>query len=132
MKYFFFLCFLLVLQACKPAVPKNILPPAKMQAILWDMMRADEMVEYYSPGDSAFAKLLKNTQYYQVIFRMHKTTEAIFKASMHFYIGHPKLFQPVLDSMQASADRLEKASDTSTAKFRKHLPDNVKKSPLPN
>ena len=33
-----------------PSVPKNVLPPEKMQAVLWDAMLADQAAEFYSEG----------------------------------------------------------------------------------
>jgi hypothetical protein len=128
--YFF---LFLIIPGCKPGIPKNVLPADKMRPILWDMLQADELREYYGPrADSSLSRILKHAEYYQVIFRIHKTTEQTFKASIHFYMAHPALFKPILDSLQATVDRTPATNDSSYLKYKRHLPDSIKKLPPPN
>jgi hypothetical protein len=134
MKLLSFFFLLVFIPACKPGIPKNVLPPDKMRPVLWDMLEADEIREYYGPAaDSSLSRILKHAEYYQVIFRIHKTTEQDFKTSMHFYMGHPALFKPILDSLQAAADRTTTTNmDSSYNKYKHRLPDSVKKRPPAN
>jgi len=99
MKYLIF--FLFLLSACKQQIPDDVLPPAKMNPVLWDVLLADEISAQIGLTDSAFNKLAKHAEYYQAIFRIHKTDEETFKRSIRFYMGHPALFKPVLDSLQS-------------------------------
>ena len=134
MRFLYCFFFLIIIPACKPGIPKNVLPPDKMQPILWDMLQADELREYYgAAADSSFSRILKHAQYYQVIFKIHNTTEQAFKTSMHFYMGHPKLFKPILDSLQSFSDRTTATNiDSSYNKYKRRLPDSLKKLPPPN
>ena len=102
-----FLLPFLFLYACstKQSVPKDILPPAKMQSILWDTFRADEMALYYQFKDSSYARLTKREELYQKIFQVHHITKDQFKRSLQFYQSRPDLLKTILDSLQKQSDK---------------------------
>lgn len=82
-----------------------MLPPKKMQAVLWDVMQADEMAEYYSQKDSSFKELSKHADYYQKVFAIHKISKSDFARSMKYYQDHPASLKPILDSLQSFGQR---------------------------
>ena len=98
---FFFLLF----WSCnnEPKIPKDILPPAKMQQLLWDLMRADELLNVNPVQDTAGIKQLERTEYYYQVLQIHKVKKEVFKKSLGYYKSNPKLFQMVLDSLQSQA-----------------------------
>jgi hypothetical protein len=129
MRYLPFL-FLLFFSSCKPAIPENILPPGKMDPVLWDVLLADEMAAQYALTDSSFGKLAKHAEYYQTIFSIHKTDAETFRRSIRFYMSHPALFKIVLDSIQSRGDRLQQTVDSTS---RPKLPsDKLRKRPIGN
>ena len=77
-----------------------------MQAVLWDMMQADEMAEYYSTSDSSFKGIDKHLIFYQNIFAIHKVTKASFKESLNYYRDHPIGLKTIFDSLQHFGQRL--------------------------
>jgi len=101
--------------SCNLTVSKDVLPPKKMQAVLWDMMQADEMAEYYSSSDSSFKGIANRIVYYQKIFAIYKITRETFTRSLGYYKDHPASLRPILDSLQHFGQRLQK-SDTLTKK----------------
>jgi len=103
-KRMFSFVFILFL-SCKSSVPKDVLPPKKMQAVLWDVMQADEMAEYYSQKDSSFKGLSKHADYYQKVFSIHKISKDDFARSMKYYQDHPAILKPILDSLQSFGQR---------------------------
>ena len=103
-KRMFSFVFILFL-SCKSSVPKDVLPPKKMQAVLWDVMRADMMVNTLSARDTSLDKFAKNTELYQQIFRIHGITKEQFKRSINYYRTHPVLMQTTFDSLYAQASR---------------------------
>ena len=119
------LVFLLMacLISCQRNVPRDILPPAKMEAVLWDLMQADEVVDYYLPADSSYKLLSKRQSVYQSVFGTHKISKRDFDKSYAYYLNNPKLLKTVFDSLHASAERLQriptapgKVPDTSLRK----------------
>ena len=103
-----FFCILLFgLLAChnKNSVPDNILPQKQMQSVLWDVIRADIMVNTISARDTSINKFDKNTTLYQQIFKLHGITREQFKQSVDYYRTHPALMQTTLDSLYARASR---------------------------
>lgn len=105
-----------VVFSCKSSVPKDVLPPKKMQAVLWDVMQADEMAEYKSIKDSAFRNLPKHAEYYQTVFSIHKITKEDFTKSLAYYENHPGVFKTVLDSLKSLGERVQKADSLKKAK----------------
>jgi hypothetical protein len=105
--YFFILCCFLNACSAEPK-PKNILPTKKMQAVMWDMLRADELADYYGGIDTSMRKWTVRVGYYKQIFQLHSITEQGFKKSLLYYQNHPSELQVILDSLQAQGDRAQK------------------------
>jgi len=84
----------------KNVIPNNVLPEKKMQAILWDMMRADQfLADYVLNKDSLLNKTTESLKYYQQIFAIHKTSKEEFQHSFSFYKSHPVLLKAMIDSI---------------------------------
>ena len=89
--------------ACKNDnnVPGGILPPKQMQAVLWDLMRADQFViRYILPKDSTFIKSLESIKLYQQVFNLHEISKEKFEKSFSYYQRHPDLLKVIMDSLQ--------------------------------
>jgi hypothetical protein len=157
MRIFFFLLLTAVLIAgCKNknSVPGNVLPPDKMQAVLWDMMRADQfLTDYVFARDTSKNKEKESIRMYEQIFGFHKITKEEFTKSFAFYRANPLHLQGVMDSMAkrtadaptkvaatdslppkaTTADSLPPLADTTGTVVRKKdtLPVKIKKTALP-
>jgi hypothetical protein len=99
---------LIFLAACNttPSRPGDILAPEKMQAIIWDILEADELTNYQGTLDSSINSFKMNTGIYKAVFRMHNVTEDEFRKSFRYYEGHPVLLKPVIDSLQKRSNRI--------------------------
>lgn len=102
--YFVFLLFL-VASCSGNTIPKDVLKPEKMEAVLWDTMLADEMAEYYVIRDTSINAFMQHTGLYKKVFRIHKITQEDFKKSVEFYGTHPYLLKPIFDSLQKRSER---------------------------
>ena len=112
------LVFLLVLMlSCSGnRLPKNILRPEKMQEVMWDLSLADELVNFQSSRDSSWMGDEKHREYYQKVFSIHKITQEEFARSLEYYESHPPMLKSVLDSVQKTGERRQKAYDSILAK----------------
>lgn len=77
----------------------SILKKEKMQAVLWDVLRADAFVFQFIIKDTLKKPEAEMAKMQQQIFAVHKTTRDIFYKSLGYYKQHPDIFQPMLDSM---------------------------------
>src|SRR5580765_3099757 len=111
----FFLLLFIFACSSKHDIPSGILPRPKMQAILLDMLRADEFVLNFERKDTARSVTDKSTLLYEEVFRIHQTTKSQFEKSITFYSQHPDLFKIILDSM-------EKQKPTIIGESYKHHP----------
>jgi hypothetical protein len=93
---------LLLVLSCsnKSKVPKDVLPKEKMESVLWDMMRADEVVNLQYSKDTTVNRFDSSTRLYQQIFAIHSIDAATFKKSFKYYQSRPDLLKPVFDSLQ--------------------------------
>lgn len=128
------LIFTVIIFSCKSSIPKDILPPKKMQAVLWDVMQADEMAEYYSAKDSTYRELSRHTDYYQKVFSIHKITKDDFTKSLAYYENHPAILKTVLDSLKSFGERMQKADSLKSktpVDSAKRAIDSAEKKHLP-
>lgn len=102
-------------------IPKGILPPEKMQYIMWDMMQADGLVSY--SFDTMMRKPAKRMELYNTALNTHKLSQEEFRKNIQFYESRPDLLKIVFDSLQQMALR-----DTATIviKEQKVVPDSTK------
>ena len=97
-----------ILVCCKEQkVPDNVLPPQKMQSVMWDMLQADEYANFQLPKDSTLSILDRHTNYYQKVFQIQKITKEQFKKSLKYYQTRPDLLKVMFDSLQYKADSTE-------------------------
>src|SRR5688500_10321337 len=94
---FVFLCT--VLLSCSNE-KKGILPEEKMEAVMWDLLRADEWVNYEFSIDSNFRREEKLDSLYSHVFSIHHVGVAEFRKSLDYYQKHPEALKPILDSLQ--------------------------------
>ena len=98
----FITCCLFIISGCKEnnRIPGDIIPPKKMQAILWDMMRADEFLgDFVLPKDSGLDKRNESSRLYGQVFSIHHISKEQFGESFTFYKTHPALFKVIMDSL---------------------------------
>ena len=130
MKHLLFIIVISWFCSCKSAVPKDILPPSKMQAVLWDLMQADEMADYYLPSDSSFKGLSKHVDYYNKVFAMHRVSKDVFTKSLKYYQDHPANLKPVLDSLQHYGQTLQQNDSLYGQHRGPIIKDSAKRKPL--
>lgn len=94
----------LLLLSCSGEVPSGVLPPKRMEAVLYDVIRADEWVDFSITQDSANRKFSKRTALYDSVFRLNKVTKEQYRKSLAFYQGRPDLLKKVFDEMRIKSD----------------------------
>lgn len=103
---FIFSCTILVGCASKNKVPKKIIQPDKMGAILWDMLRVQSLAEYRSESDSMINKDAETKKLTATVFAIHKITPARFDNSYNWYVSHPVNLKIILDSLEVQKHRI--------------------------
>jgi hypothetical protein len=71
-----------------------------MQAIVWDMMRADQYLgDFVFPKDTSINKDSQSIRMYQQILAIHKLSKEEFNRSWNYYKAHPALMQQIMDTV---------------------------------
>ena len=107
MRLYILLFGLIVLTSCgnDSETPKGILKPEKMQAVLWDVIKADAFTNEFIKKDSSKNPSEENMKLQQQIFAIHKVTKKDFYTSYDYYKVNTLLFKAMLDSMIARGER---------------------------
>lgn len=130
------LFFIIGVAACgnKDRVPGDIIQPEKMEAVLWDMMRADQFLSDYvlnRDTSSASEKEKKNIRMYQQIFSFHEVTKEEFSKSFDYYRAHPVQLRTIMDSIQNKKLGVPVTPAVSAGDTAKKVPDTINRSPIP-
>ncbi|MGH2554027.1 MAG: DUF4296 domain-containing protein [Chitinophagaceae bacterium] len=84
----------------KNKIPGNIIPPKKMEAVLWDMMRADYfLTDYILQKDLSQDKKTESIKLYRQVFSLHNISKEQFTESFSYYQSHPAIFKNIMDSL---------------------------------
>jgi hypothetical protein len=85
----------------------GIIPKAKMETILWQLIQTDEFfLNYVISRDSSKNTLQERTKLYQQVFLLNKTDKDAFKKSYEYYMEHPELSKVMFDSLTARGNRM--------------------------
>jgi Domain of unknown function (DUF4296) len=109
MKHRVALVFLIALFICGCGgdgdIPANVLKPDKMQAVMWDIVRADVFTSEFIKVDSTKDLLRENLQLQKKIFELNKTSREQYYTSFEYYKNKPELMREMLDTMVARVNR---------------------------
>jgi Domain of unknown function (DUF4296) len=100
----------------KNNLPDGVLPPAKMQLVLLDIMEADALNNERAIKDTSLRVPAEDAAYYQTIFQLHKITREDFAKSYRFYLKRPDLLKPITDSLNSVVTRKNTELETKTMK----------------
>jgi len=95
-------CVIILIIGCgnKDGIPSDVLPQKKMQAVLWDMMRADQFLsDYVLNKDTSLKQNVESIKLYQQILAIHAISKEKFERSFDFYQAHQLLLRAIMDSI---------------------------------
>lgn len=85
--------------------PSGILKPDKMQAVLWDIIRADAFTTEFIKKDTSKNDVSENLKMQQEIFSIHHISKNDFYKSYEYYKNNGNQMKAIIDSMVNQADR---------------------------
>ncbi|RXK82844.1 DUF4296 domain-containing protein [Filimonas effusa] len=127
--YILSLVLLLMAGGCGNGNPGGILSPDKMQQVMWDMMRADELAMDASAHDTARNSIFKHAvEQYQQVFEVHHITREEFYRSIRYYQEHPDKNKVLMDSVQALGNRArdEQSRIDSILQVKLRIKDSIR------
>jgi Domain of unknown function (DUF4296) len=89
----------------KGKIPEDILPPEKMQLVMWDLIQVDEFAKNYIVMDSTKNLKKESEKLFEQVFFLHKITREKFNKSFAWYQGRPDMNKIVFDSLGAFTGR---------------------------
>jgi biotin synthase-related radical SAM superfamily protein len=109
MKHFLFLVLLIaVLSGCKRGIPSDLIQPAEMGQILYEIHIVDGLIGSITEPDSA-RRLA--AAYYKGIYKKYDVDSALYAKSMSFYYDHPvvmtKMYQGVVSKLEREKKKIE-------------------------
>ncbi|MCX2451657.1 DUF4296 domain-containing protein [Pedobacter sp. PLR] len=120
--FLYILSFFLLISACKPGIPKDIIQPDKMPGVLSDIHVVDGYITTIPAVDSA--KKVASS-YYKGIYKKYGVDSAMFARSMAYYNANPKLLDDiytlVIQDLSRQKDVITKSDSVINAKNRIEL-----------
>lgn len=89
----------------KNKAPNGVLAPDKMEAVLWDVIRADAFTTDFIKKDSSKNAVEENAKLQKKVFVLHGVTRESFYKSFDYYKANSEQFKSMLDSMIVRANR---------------------------
>ena len=112
--FLFFGIILFTSCASDSETPKGIITPDKMQAVLWDIIKANAFTNEFIKKDSSKNLSEENKRLQEQVFAIHKVTKADFYNSYDYYKSNTPLFKKMLDSMIVQGERNKDIKPTTT------------------
>ena len=107
---------LIILASCSSSpVPRGILPPEKMQHVMYDLIRIDEFINGFITKDTLVNIKKKRSELYEEAFKVNKTTRKDFFLSYKYYQRHPDIQKGLYDSLFESINRKKLPLEKSKA-----------------
>ena len=122
MKLVLVLLSVLWLAGCKKSnkIPGDVLAPQKMQAVMWDIMRADQFLsDYVLNRDSTKDKDRESIKLYNRVFAFHHITKEEFEKSFAYYRKNPVRLQTMMDSISKQKSAILSPDSTGTDTIKK-------------
>ncbi len=97
-RFFIAIVLSIVLFSCKSGVPKNIIQPAEMENVLYDIHVVDGYATVYSGiTNDSLKKLI--APYYKGIYKKHGIDSALYSKSLDYYYNHPEVLKNIYDNV---------------------------------
>ena len=87
----------------KNKIPSQVMQPDKMEAVLWDVIKAEAFTAQGLNKDSTTNPAKENYKLQQKIFAIHHISEKDFYTSYDYYKKNAALLKTILDSISAHA-----------------------------
>lgn len=97
---------MVMLVSCKKKPNKGIMSQQKMEAVMWDFIRADVYTFGFLKKDSLINDTLENARLQNKIFANYKITRDEFYRSYQYYIENPEIMHAILDSISVKQGKL--------------------------
>ncbi len=107
---------LLLTLICSCTKKKEILPPEKMQAVMWEYIKADIYVSEYLKKDSSINIEKEHAAILKKIFAKYNISKEIFFENYQYYTSRSELMNPLLDTIFA---RQTKKNEIQINKIRR-------------
>ena len=100
------LCVLLLFAACTNRLPSGVLPPEKLEAILYDYHLAQSMI-----SDLPTSERYQKDLYFDYVYAKHGVTAEVVDSSLVYYARNPKelseIYLKLTDRVERTMQRIE-------------------------
>jgi len=101
----FFSLVIFISCGSKNKMPPGILKADKMQAVLWDVIKADAFTKGFLKMDSSKNAIHENLKLQEEIFAIHHISKQDFYTSYDYYKSNPGQLKVMIDSIIANGGR---------------------------
>jgi len=100
-----FICLISIFISCGNEESEKVLPPEKMEAVLFDFIMAEAHTNTKYNVDSVISAQKDNVRLQKKVFAIHGISKAQFEQSFDYYTEHSGAMLKILDSIIAKENR---------------------------
>lgn len=103
-------------------IPEDVIKPEEMRKVMWDVFMAETFAQVSSNSDTTVVLSDKIKELTREALDIHDLTEKEFFRSYDWYVDHPSVFNPILDSLYAhkSAENSDDYNETNKTDSQKY------------
>jgi hypothetical protein len=121
-RFLLFFSLSALLFACSSGIPKDVIKPTEFKAVIWDMLKADNLAQEVAARDTSKKLPSQEQKYIAAVLAIHKITKQQFETSLQYYERDPKALGDMLGTVQ----KLKKKTNKVDISKRKFLKDSTK------
>ncbi|RZK48870.1 MAG: DUF4296 domain-containing protein [Pedobacter sp.] len=107
-RFFAIIFFSLLVLSCKPGIPDYVIPPERMENVLYDIHLVDSYIGILPNVDTA--KLVA-AKYYNGIYKKFDIDSAKFHVSLSFYYKNPTYYNQILENIKVKLEKTKIEND---------------------
>ena len=108
MRKVIYISWIFTIFACSNSpVPKGIMQPDKMEAVVYYLLRVDEYLNNFAYKDTTESVKVKRSILYAKVFKLHNINRKTFYTSYRYYQQHPDIQKTLFDSLYAKSGRVK-------------------------
>ena len=133
-RIFFLFIMCVVLYACKPGIPKDIIQPDKMEKVLFDIHIVDGYIGSLQKPDTA--KIVASS-YYTGVYKKFEIDSAIVEKSKNYYYTRPDLLDKMYSNLVKQLEKEKKRdnqriTEEALAAQRRETAKHIQALAVPN
>jgi hypothetical protein len=117
-KFLIVIVVCVLLNSCKPGIPKDIIQPNQMEKVLFDIHVVDGFASGLNlPNQDSAKKII--SPLYKGVYKKHGIDSALLSQSLNYYYKHPDLLTVMYEHITKKLSKSKEKAETMQIRVKK-------------